>query len=97
MSMHLGKPYKIATIREKRYNAHYNIPSVDCVVIPLRELGDEVLCDVRWEDANGEIQVLHKKMFISERLVEMNEMLHMKLYEIWDHYYNQPSALQVNS
>lgn len=89
MSIHIGKPYKIIKMREKRYNAHYNIPSEECVVIPTKVLGEEVLCDVRWEDQNGEMQFLQDKMFTSENLLPLNGMLHEKLYEIWDHYYNK--------
>ena len=88
MSIHIGEPYKIIKMREKRYNAHYNIPSDDCVVIPIKEFGAEVLCDIRWEDQNGEMQALHDRMFSSENLIPLNGMLHEKLYEIWDHYYN---------
>jgi hypothetical protein len=88
MSIHLNKPYKIISIRHKRYNAHYNIPSAESVVVPLRELGSEVLCDIRWENGNGELQVLHKKMFRNDNLVPLNPLLEEKLFELWEHYYN---------
>jgi hypothetical protein len=91
MSIQIGKPYKIIAKREKRYSAHYNIPSAECVVIPLKAIGAEVLCDVRWEDVNGEMQVIHNKMFIADNLKPLNEMIHEKVYEIWTHYYSNSS------
>jgi hypothetical protein len=88
MAIHLKKPYRIIPTREKRYNAHYNIPSDQSVVVPLKELGSEVLCDVRWENDNGELRVIHNIMFVSENLVPLNPMLDKKLFDIWEHYYN---------
>ncbi len=95
MSIHINKPYRIIPPKEKRYNAHYNIPSANCVVVPLKQLGDEVLCDIRWEDSNGEMQVLHNKMFIVDNLIPLNEMLHVNLHEIWNHYYNRPQSIEI--
>lgn len=97
MSIHINKPYKIIPSKEKRYNAHYNIPSAECVIVPLKVLGEEALCDIRWEDANGEMQVLHNKMFIFDNLLPLNEMLHIKLYDIWNHYYNKPQPVGISS
>jgi hypothetical protein len=88
MTIHLRQPYKIIATRHKRYNAHYNIPSAEAVVVPVKALGDEVLCDVRWENENGELKVLHQKMFVSENLTPLNPMIDEKLHEIWSHYYN---------
>ncbi len=89
MSIHIGKPYRIIPIRYKRYNAHYNIPSDSCLVIPLKQFGDESLCDIRWEDLNGVLQVIHNAMFVSQNLIPLNAILHDKLFDIWDHYYNK--------
>lgn len=97
MAIHIGKPYRIINIRHKRYNAHYHIPSDDCLVVPLKEYGDEALCDVRWEDSNGELQVIHDRMFVSDNIAPLNAMLHEKLFEIWNHYYNKVrSCLGMN-
>lgn len=71
----------------KRYEAHYKIPAAEVVVVPLKELGEEVLCDLRWEDSNGEIQVIHNAMFVKENLIPLNAMLDVKLHELWSHYY----------
>ncbi|HEY0741523.1 MAG TPA: hypothetical protein VGD40_08675 [Chryseosolibacter sp.] len=89
MAIHIGKPYRIIAMRYKRYNAHYQIPSDDCLVVPTKEYGTESLCDVRWEDTNGVLQVIHNKMFLSDNLAPLNAMLQTKLYEIWEHYYNK--------
>lgn len=87
MNIHLKEPYKVISFRRKRYDAHYNIPSAESLIVPVRELGKEVLCDVRWENENGELKVLHDKMFISENLIKLNPLLDDKLFEIWTHYY----------
>lgn len=87
MAIHIGKPYKIIKMRHKRYEPHYHIPSENCLIVPLKEYGNESLCDVRWEDENGELQVFHNRMFVSDNIAPLNAMLHEKLYQIWIHYY----------
>jgi hypothetical protein len=94
MSIHLNQAYRINPIRYKRYESHYGIPAAEVVVIPLKELGEEVLCDIRWEDKNGELQVIHQAMFVKDVLIPLNPMLDAKLYEIWTHYYNSPMEKQ---
>ena len=89
MSIHLNKPYKIIELRHKRYNAHYDIPSSEVVVIPLRNLGSEVMCDIRWENGNGILEVRHKAMFKSDNLIPLNSMIDDKLFELWTHYYGE--------
>jgi hypothetical protein len=86
MSFNLAKPYQIVSSKTKRYGNHYNIPAEDAVVIPIKSVGDEVLCDIRWEDSNGELKLLEKVMFVTENLIPMNEMLKPKQFELWKHY-----------
>jgi hypothetical protein len=83
----LKMPYKIVPSKQKRYEGHYNIPAADALVVPLKELGSESSCDVRWEDSNGELHLINGIMFTNENLVPLNAMLDVKLYEIWSHYY----------
>lgn len=87
MSIHLNQAYKILPSRQKRYESHYGIPASNSVVVPVRELGAEVSCDIRWEDANGELKVIHHAMFVRDNLVPLNPLLDTKLFEIWAHYY----------
>lgn len=89
MSIHLNKPYKIISGKHKRYESHYSIPAEKSVVIPLRALGAEVSCDVRWENENGELKSLHNIVFVNDNLIPLNSMIDEKLYEIWVHYYGQ--------
>jgi hypothetical protein len=91
MNIHLNKPYKIIGFKQKKYDAHYNIPSAESLVVPVKNFGDEVLCDVRWENENGELKVLYEKMFINESLIQLNPLIDEKLFEIWMHYYNGPT------
>lgn len=91
MNIHLNKPYKIIGFKQKKYDAHYNIPAAESLVVPVKNFGDEVLCDVRWENENGELKVLHEKMFTNENLIRLNPLLDEKLFEIWTHYYNGPA------
>ena len=97
MSIHLKKPYKIIPARYKRYEAHLSIPPDRTVIIPLRLLGDEVSCDVRWEDSNGELKVLHNVVFVSENLMPLNTLLDDKLHEIWQHYYGNSVDVKTDS
>ncbi len=92
MSIHLKKPYKIVTTREKRYSSHYDIPAAECLVVPLREYENEVLCDVRWEDNNGELHVRHNMVFVNDNLIPLQSMLDEKLHDIWSHYYQPEST-----
>lgn len=81
-------PYKIAPLRAKRYASHYNIVPERCLIVPLKTLGNEVSCDIRWEDDNGELFLLENKIFVNENLVPLNSMLEPKLQELWQHYYD---------
>lgn len=87
MSIKLNKPYKIIPERHKRYESHYGIPAGKALIVPMRELGEEVSCDIRWEDDNGELHKLENKIFVSQNLVPLNPLLEMKLHELWQHYY----------
>jgi hypothetical protein len=87
MSIHLQKPYKIIQSKIKRYESHYQIPAERVLVVPIKELGAEVMCDVRWENDNGELKELHNLVFIIENLIPLNPLLDNKLHEIWEHYY----------
>jgi hypothetical protein len=87
MNITLKKPYKINSFSHERYDAHYDIPSADALIVPTKHVGDQALCDIRWENSNGELKVLHEKMFITENLVRLNPLSDDKLYEIWAHYY----------
>ncbi len=83
----LGTGYKIIETRIKRYNSHYQIPAHDCLVVPLKSYGEDLSCEVRWEDEYG---VLHSKsalLFNNENLKPLNPLLDSKLFEIWQHYY----------
>lgn len=87
MNIHLRKPYKILPHKTKRYAQHYQIPAETCLVIPLRDYGDEVACDVRWEDDNGELQMKEQVIFNTENLEPINKLINTELYELWEHYY----------
>jgi hypothetical protein len=88
MSIHLNKPYKIISHKQKRYAAHYDIPAAQALIIPLKVYGTDVSCDIRWEDANGELKVLHEKIFSIENIEPLNSLIDDKLHEIWEHYYS---------
>jgi hypothetical protein len=87
MSIQLNKPYKIIPLRHKRYDSHYNIVSSATLVVPIKRLGNEVSCDVRWENENGELKALHNVMFIDENLMPLDLLMDEKLFEIWTHFY----------
>ncbi len=84
----LMKPYKIAPGRAKRYQAHYNVPALETLIVPLREFGDEVSCDIRWESGD-QLHLLENKIFVSKNLVPLNPLIDSQLHEIWQHYYDK--------
>lgn len=87
MNIKLNKPYKIISEMAKRYEVHYSIPASHALIVPLRSLGDEVSCDVRWEDSDGEVHVIQHKVFVSENIAPINPLAEEKLYELWKFYY----------
>jgi hypothetical protein len=87
MSIQLRKPYKITIHKLKRYATHYSIPSANCVIIPLRSFGYDLSCEVRWQDANGELQLRNELLFSSENIEPLNALKDPALHEIWQHYY----------
>jgi hypothetical protein len=89
MTIKLTRPYKVAAERIKRYQSHYNMPADRVLVVPLKLLGDDVSCDIRWEDDNGELQLLQNKVFTVDNLVPLNPLLDNKLHELWQHYYDR--------
>jgi hypothetical protein len=94
MSIQLNKAYKIISYKQKRYTEHYKIPAQQALVVPLKKFGDDVSCDVRWENTNGELQVLNSILINVENIVPLNPMIDDKLQEIWDHYYGSTTEAQ---
>jgi hypothetical protein len=90
MSIQLKKPYKIIPIRQKRYEGHYHIPAVQAIVIPIKQLGEEVSCDIRWENDFGESKVIHNAIFVTENLEPLNALMDDNLYALWKQYYGEP-------
>jgi len=90
-TVQLNKPYKISFHKLKRYTAHYGIPADKCVVIPKRYYDEDVACDVRWEDNNGELQVKELLFFASDNIEPVNALSHFHLYELWQHYHGSIS------
>src|SRR5688572_30423433 len=92
MSILIRKPHKIIASRERQYDAHYSIPSAECLIVPMKSFGAEVLCEIHWVDTYGDLQVLHSKMFLTENLEPLNALMYDNLYAIWQQYYSQPSS-----
>lgn len=92
MTVKLLQPYKIAALRAKRYETHYNIPAERSLVVPRKTLGEEVACDIRWVDENGEGHLLENKVFVAANLIAINPMLEDKLFELWKKHYEGQTA-----
>ena len=88
MSIHLKQPYKITLHKLKRYAAHYNIPAESCVVVPVASFGHDHSCEVRWENANGELQLKNGLFFSEENIEPLDALKDPGLHEIWLHYYS---------
>jgi hypothetical protein len=87
MSIHLKQPYKIAERKQKRYEEHYHIPSDKCVIVPLKEYGEDISCNVYWEDGEGKVQQQLHLLFNHLNIVPLDSMRDAQLHEIWQHYY----------
>jgi hypothetical protein len=87
MAIHINKAYKISPAKHKRYGDHYHFPADRALVVPMKLLGSEVSCDVRWEDDNGEHKILHNIVFVGDYLIPLNVFIDMQLHELWQHYY----------
>jgi hypothetical protein len=83
-NIHLNSPYKIIPSKHKRYSGHYEIPGADCIVIPRKKYGDQILADVLWKDAAGDIQHKADLMFDSINLDVLNPMKDFILFEVWE-------------
>jgi hypothetical protein len=90
MSIQLKKPYKIIPLRQKRYEEHYQVPAGHSIVIPLKQLGEEFSCDIRWQDTAGDSQVIHNAVFVVENLEPLNALMEDNLYALWKQYYGEP-------
>jgi len=86
-NIHLNKPYSIITDKLKRYQVHYQILADEMLIVPKRSMGEESSCDVRWEDVDGALHVMHNVMFRNENLVALDFLLYDNLYKLWKHYY----------
>lgn len=95
MNVKMGLAYKIAPDRAKKYAMHYNISPERCLIVPTKLFGDEASCDIRWEDDNGEIVLLQKKLFVCENLIPLSAMYDFELYAIWKYHYGSVSKTSV--
>jgi len=87
MTIRLRKPYKVARHKTKQYERHYGFPAENALVVPIRSLGDQASCDVRWEDETGILHLQRNRVFAIENLSPIDEMLDHDLHEVWLHYY----------
>jgi hypothetical protein len=92
MAILLNHPHRIIPTRVKRYEAHYHIPAGNALVVPMKNFGEEVLCDIRWEDSNGELKIIQNAMFVYDNLIPLRHLPDTKLFELWNHYYGESSA-----
>lgn len=87
MNINLNTPYVALPKKRLKYINHYGITSESFLIVPLRDFGSDVSCDVRWEDGNGELQVRQHMVFSKENLMKLNGLIDDKLQELWNHYY----------
>ena len=90
LTIKLERPYKILLHKLKRYSEHYQIPAERCVIIPMKCLGDDALCNVRWEDPHGVLHLKEGLFFAIQNLESINAMTHFSLFELWQHYTSRP-------
>jgi hypothetical protein len=88
----LRRAYKVSAEMARRYTPHYNIPAENALIVPIKILGEEVSCDIRWEDDNGVLHLLEDKVFAIVNLERINALADPKLYELWEHFYKRVEA-----
>jgi hypothetical protein len=88
----LRRAFKVSAEMCRRYGPHYNIPAENALVVPIKILGEEVSCDVRWEDDNGVLHLLEDKIFVIVNLERIDPLADSKLHELWEHYYKRVEA-----
>ncbi len=88
MKIVLNHPHKIVERKQKQYDDHYHIRSAKALVVPVRALGDEVACEVRWQDDLGETRFLDNAVFQSQNLVPINAITDMEIFDRWQKYYS---------
>jgi hypothetical protein len=88
-------PYQIVSHRAKKYATHYKISPEKCVIVPLKIFGDEVSCDIRWEDENGEPHLLENKFFACENLIPLNALQEFELHQLWKQNYDAHSTVKT--
>jgi len=98
-AIQLKQPYKIIQRKQKRYEEHYQIPALKCVVVPIKEYGDDLSCDVRWQDADGKMHEQNQLFFSHQNIEPLDPMKDFELHELWAHHYktNDDPALFKNS
>ncbi len=74
---------------------HYKIPASKCLIVPIRKLEEDVLCDVHWEDTDG-LQAAYNLMFAIENLEPLNTVDHPKLVGLWVSVYKPLDHEQQN-
>jgi hypothetical protein len=94
MGVTLNNPYITLPNKRLKYITHYGITAEDFLIVPLKDYGSDVSCEVRWEDENGLMQVRQHIVFNKQNLMKLNGLLIVKLQEIWNHYYSHPATAQ---
>jgi hypothetical protein len=82
--INLKQPYRIVERKQKQYTSHYQIPADNCVVVPAKIYGDQIVCSVLWKNTNGETVTKNDLMIDLANLEPVNAMTHNDLYEMWE-------------
>jgi hypothetical protein len=88
MSIHLKKPYKIIERKLKLYEEHYHIPSAKCVIVPVKEYGEDLACEVHWQDGDSKMEA--KQLFFNVKNLEpLDSIRDFQLHELWQLHYTE--------
>lgn len=86
--IHLSTPHKIIPNKFKQYQRHYDIPSAECIIVPSKAYGDQILCNVLWKNETGQFHFKADLMFSSSNLVPVDAMKDFILYKTWEEHIN---------
>ncbi|MBT1701840.1 hypothetical protein [Chryseosolibacter indicus] len=90
--INLNAPYKIIPNKYKQYQKHYNIPAAECILVPTKTYGDQILCNVIWKNETGQMLIKADLMFSSSNIIAVDAIKDFILYKTWEEHIGKALA-----
>ena len=86
MKIELNSPCKIVSRKLKQYTRHYGIPAEACLILPRKNYGDQLLCNVVWKNAAGVTELQEGLMFAASNLENVDAIRDFDLHTLWENH-----------